>query len=159
MLECHSNYDAWLRDNDSVSVYKIPSDSVRREKWLKIIPRKNWNITVSSVVCIRHFKEKFLERYEIGKDGQQIVYKTPRLKRYAVPTLFGDPLIEVDHSESEDSDEDERDLKSLNRSKGTPAKDAPTAPGAMNNAPQISIFAPVVPGIYVNFKQYLVDYV
>jgi THAP domain len=132
MLECNSNYDSAMRTEAAVSVYKIPSDPVRREKWLKLIPRKNWNITTSSVVCVKHFKEKFLERYEIGKDGQQIVYKTPRLKRNARPTLFGEDLEEVEHSETEeDSEEEAAKLvpKARKPAQEFPKLVKPTAPG------------------------------
>jgi THAP domain len=132
MLECNSNYDSVLKTQGTVSVYKIPTDPVRREKWLKLIPRKNWNITTSSVVCVKHFKEKFLERYEIGKDGQQILYKTPRLKRNARPTLFGEDLEEVDHSETEEESEDEAVGRQLTKLK-KPVQEfpKPTTPGQL----------------------------
>jgi hypothetical protein len=101
LLDCNSNYDSYLKHNPIVSVYGFPSNPQRLSKWLKLIPRKNFNIKVSTVVCIKHFNEKYLERSATDRSGNQKLYKKPKLKPNAVPTIFGDPLVEIPYSDDE----------------------------------------------------------
>ena len=89
--ECRSNYDGEVY----CTVFQFPSqkrDHVLREKWIRIIPRRDWVPTKRSVVCIKHFQEddvissdKFIDESGV----QHIVQRRcPVLKPDAYPTVF-----------------------------------------------------------------------
>jgi hypothetical protein len=92
---CKSNYDSSLKNsqnNRGVSVFKFPKNEERKQAWLKIIPRKNFIPSASSVVCQLHFSSDDIILYDkhLQPDGscKQLLLKNPRLKDGAVPSVF-----------------------------------------------------------------------
>lgn len=85
---CSGNYD----NSDSyVSVFKFPADTARRQLWLKRIPRENLQITKNTVICRRHFEDRFvITEDRIVVNGQEIVIKRdrPKLTDDAFPSIF-----------------------------------------------------------------------
>lgn len=62
---CTSNYNS---TSEFISVFKFPSEDIEREKWIRNIPRKDWNPSSSAVVCKKHFEEKDISWVETFKD-------------------------------------------------------------------------------------------
>lgn len=53
---CKSGYSSTAKDDQSsISFYKFPTETVRRELWLRKIPRENLFVTPYSRVCSLHF--------------------------------------------------------------------------------------------------------
>ena len=61
---CQGNY----RNTTYVRVFQFPpeSDEERRRKWIQFTSREGWTPTKSSVFCINHFSEKYIQRQENG---------------------------------------------------------------------------------------------
>lgn len=75
MFNCKSNYDS-EKCESLVSVFYFPKDEDRKKKWVKFVHRKDWTPTKNSVICIKHFHEKYIDRS----------YPRLRLKPDAVPS-------------------------------------------------------------------------
>ena len=54
---CSGNYG---KSDSNVSVFKFPSDTSRRQLWLKWIPRENLQVTKNTVICRQHFEDRFV---------------------------------------------------------------------------------------------------
>ena len=53
---CKSNY---LTEGEKVTVYRLPSNSEERQRWIKAIPRDNVPDSPHTVVCAKHFPPDF----------------------------------------------------------------------------------------------------
>jgi hypothetical protein len=86
---CSANYD---NSGEYVSVFRFPDDPVRRQLWLKRIPRENLVITKNTVICRKHFEERFVVTVDKIKcaDGQELLVnrERPKLTDDAFPSIF-----------------------------------------------------------------------
>ncbi|XP_052873495.1 zinc finger protein 480-like [Anopheles cruzii] len=83
---CCSNYDAIIkRGHAGISTFKFPRDPTLRERWIKAVPKTNWIPSKEACICINHFHPEDILKYD----------KPAKLKQNAVPTLFGDNLMNV----------------------------------------------------------------
>mgnify|MGYP005982137529 FL=1 len=90
---CNSNYDSEIKKGGPVvSAFRFPKDEERKKLWLLAIPRKDFSPTANSVVCMKHFSEDDIIRYDLykTKDGttQQLLLMCPKLKEDALPRIF-----------------------------------------------------------------------
>ena len=53
---CKSNY---LSEKEKVTVYRLPSDSEERQRWIKAITRFSTPESRNTVVCVKHFPPDF----------------------------------------------------------------------------------------------------
>jgi len=86
---CTSNY----RTSDPhVSVFSFPKNEERKRVWLAKIKRQDFSASQTSVVCIKHFSERFIERESraVCRDGSVVSMKrkAPILKNDAYPSIF-----------------------------------------------------------------------
>lgn len=94
---CKSNYKSEkTRGKHYVSVFLFPKNEELRKKWLSAIPRKNWTPSQSSVVCVLHFVEIDIIRYDTfplpdGSIGKKLL-RAPQLVKTAVPSIF--PILQ-----------------------------------------------------------------
>lgn len=76
---CKSGYSSQI---EKVSCFSFPFDKPDLLKsWVKFVNRKNWSPTKNSVICVKHFEEKYI------KDGQR---KKLRWENQPVPTIHTD---------------------------------------------------------------------
>ena len=56
VADCKSNY---VSDSEKgyVTYFKFPTDKTLQKKWLRKIPREELNVSIYTVVCIKHFQE------------------------------------------------------------------------------------------------------
>lgn len=89
---CVSNYYRNARPGAGVPVFTFPADTAKREKWLKAIRRSHFVPSKRTVVCIRHFDNRFIIREDsvTRPDGTILTVKRHRLKLNpdAVPSIF-----------------------------------------------------------------------
>ncbi len=73
-----------------MSKHLFPKNPVKREQWIKAIPRANWSPSATSVVCSLHFlKEDYkTERCDSNFRRKLGELKSKRLKDDAVPRIF-----------------------------------------------------------------------
>lgn len=77
-------------------IFRFPSDPVMREKWIKAIPKLNFEPTDSHRVCNYHFSSSDFITYSEGlnisrrKKMIETPRKRPKLKPTAVPHIFID---------------------------------------------------------------------
>nr|XP_037280360.1 uncharacterized protein LOC119173670 [Rhipicephalus microplus] len=86
---CRGNYDG----EKTVRVFTFPADADRRRRWLKAIPRADFEPGKRSVVCERHFRESDIltsSKYVDSKTGKVVEakLKIARLSSDAVPSVF-----------------------------------------------------------------------
>ncbi|XP_075739881.1 uncharacterized protein LOC142785325 [Rhipicephalus microplus] len=86
---CRGNYDG----EKTVRVFTFPADADRRRRWLKAIPRADFEPGKRSVVCERHFRESDIltsSKYVDSKTGKVVEakLKIARLRSDAVPSVF-----------------------------------------------------------------------
>ena len=60
---CNSNYQSNKKDYQTV--FSFPKDEEKCEEWKRRIPNKNLKVTKSTRVCIKHFDEKDIKRYDV----------------------------------------------------------------------------------------------
>lgn len=94
---CRTGYKLRRRETRKaagVSLFKFPSDSNLRQKWIKAIPRKNWTLTACHRVCGNHFsQEDFLSTSSDTNSRRRgcrysQALSVRRLKNTAIPHLF-----------------------------------------------------------------------
>lgn len=87
--KCTSNYRS---SKEKTTCFSIPKDPVLKSKWLKNIPRKNYNPGKCAVVCEKHFDPNDIIRFDSVKrdDGTILTCKRecPKLKEGAIPIIF-----------------------------------------------------------------------
>lgn len=86
---CRSNY----RESEYVSVFGFPKDENRKLLWVQQINR-DFTPTKHTVVCIKHFEDRFILREErrVREDGVVLCVKrrVPTLTKDGYPTIFND---------------------------------------------------------------------
>lgn len=90
---CKVNYDSTLKETGKCeSTFAFPKDPEQVEKWLKAIPRKDWQPSNSSVVCSNHFCNSDILRYHEfslpSGEVKKVPLKYPKLSKDAVPRFF-----------------------------------------------------------------------
>ena len=90
---CRGNYRETSKNPlERVSVFRFPKDSEMREKWIKMIPRSNLNLTSRTVVCEKHFIDSFIVRVDTAKRADGSILSVPRthpkLTDDAYPSIF-----------------------------------------------------------------------
>ena len=80
VTNCKSNYDS-NSEKGYVTCFKFSTDKTLLEKWLRKIRREGLSVSKYTVVCIKHFQECDIIKYDIlpGKNGDPDV-KIPRKK-------------------------------------------------------------------------------
>ena len=63
---CTSNYNKKDKTN-YIPIFTFPDDSEKRAEWIRKIPNKDLKVTKNSRVCINHFEEKDIKRFDIFK--------------------------------------------------------------------------------------------
>ncbi|GIY02748.1 hypothetical protein CEXT_169351 [Caerostris extrusa] len=89
VFHAESNYDQQF----TFLVFKLPKEEDRRNLWLKKINRKDYFTgSKNTVVCIKHFSEKFVitEDHAIRDDGSILTCERiyPKLTPDAYPSIF-----------------------------------------------------------------------
>lgn len=86
---CRSNYKV-----SSVSCFKFPNDPLKSQQWVQAIHRENFSPGKYSVVCVKHFDERFVVREDTVRrpDGTLLTVKRDKIKLTddAIPTIFPD---------------------------------------------------------------------
>jgi hypothetical protein len=90
---CRGNYPATKEHAfEKVSIFGFPKDVIMREKWKKLIPNKDLEITDNTVVCEKHFAQDFIIRVDtITRDDGSILSVQrmhPKLTNDAYPSYF-----------------------------------------------------------------------
>ena len=82
---CSSNSDG----TPYVRAFHFPQNEELYQKWVKIIPRKDWQPTSNSVVCIKHFQESdlsyYIEYVDNNNKPQKFPRDRPKLRENAIP--------------------------------------------------------------------------
>lgn len=77
---------------DKVAFFSFPRDAEKRQEWLKIINKEGIVVKRSTVICSKHFEEKYLirEHRATAEDGKILMLPRDRikLKKDAVPTMY-----------------------------------------------------------------------
>ncbi|KAL1480161.1 hypothetical protein MTO96_051267 [Rhipicephalus appendiculatus] len=72
-------------------MFAVPSDAARLAEWERLIKREDRKLTLTCVVCEKHFEDIYVERtFKVTVNGvvNEIARERPRLKPDAVPTVF-----------------------------------------------------------------------
>ena len=90
---CKSNYDSEIKKtNTTVTTFSFPKDPARKNVWIRAIPRKDWTPSATSAVCINHFNDRHVVKYQVcvkpNGERQQVLLKYPKLTKDAVPQIF-----------------------------------------------------------------------
>ncbi|XP_054263282.1 52 kDa repressor of the inhibitor of the protein kinase-like [Macrosteles quadrilineatus] len=89
---CKSNYESSIKTEGYTQCFVFPSDPVRKQQWIRAIPRSDWTPSKRSRVCVKHFHKddlSLVEKYK-NKDGDWCEYRRekPVLGENAVPRIF-----------------------------------------------------------------------
>ena len=92
VANCKSNY-VGNSEKGYVTCFKFPTDKTLQEKWLRKIPREELNVSKYTVVCIKHFQECDIIKYDIlpGKNGDpdiKIARKQFAFRKDVFPCIF-----------------------------------------------------------------------
>ena len=113
---CKSGYSSISKeDQANISFYKFPTDSIRRDIWLRKIPREKFCVTSYTRVCSLHFSSDMFvslstdsKKRRKTSDGEIAILQRPRLKDDACPTIFPNlpsylstPMSRLDTSHAE----------------------------------------------------------
>lgn len=89
---CKSNYDSRLKHGEAVSTFGFPKEEKEKRRWLRAIPRYDWQPSQSTAVCEHHFHVEDIVRFDISKNKEgdtiSLPLKYPKLKKHAVPKVF-----------------------------------------------------------------------
>ena len=92
--KCRSGYSLTNTNDEkqSISVFSFPENQELRRKWMRAIPRDNWEPTSNSGVCKQYFKPDDLALERTDTNERRKKKKEPlaliRLKSDAIPTIF-----------------------------------------------------------------------
>ncbi|KAG8174942.1 hypothetical protein JTE90_001714 [Oedothorax gibbosus] len=85
---CKSNY----KNSAYTNVFYFPKDEEAKRKWIRAIHRDDFVPSTESVVCIKHFDERFIQREDKVRrdDGTWLCVpkSKPKLTTDAIPTIF-----------------------------------------------------------------------
>ena len=95
---CHSNYTLKGQPTEFVSTFSIlkecKDDSEKLQLWLRRISRQDMKLTSDTVICVKHFVDRFVIRHDTVKraDGTLLTCarKIPKLTKDAYPSVFTD---------------------------------------------------------------------
>ena len=87
---CKSGYGTSGQLSPGVSRHRFPKDPVKRDEWIKAIPRANWQPSKRSVICSLHFEDSDFrtERHDSNTHRDRGELKTRHLKATAIPRVF-----------------------------------------------------------------------
>lgn len=86
----------------NVTYHKFPVRDVERfGKWMSIDQLRDIKVTSTKRICSEHFTPQSFEEYGVLK----------RLKKDAIPTIFGDTLYKIDDNPTEANDMETHDIK------------------------------------------------
>ena len=91
--ECNTGYRS-AKNVEKIAMFRFPSDEEFCRKWIKAIPRKNFNVTNSTRICAKHFTEDDFETTSTDQcksrqqKRDQALLKRLRLKSTALPHVF-----------------------------------------------------------------------
>lgn len=90
---CRSNRYSSLKKNISyITTFVFPRDENLKQKWLHAMSLDDFQPSLSSVVCCKHFTDNDIIRYDkrLLPDGslQPLLLRRPKLNKEAVPSLF-----------------------------------------------------------------------
>lgn len=81
--------------NSSASIFSFPSDESMRERWIRAIPRLNFNPGINHRVCSEHFSSNDFttasKDTNSTRSKRSTALKRLRLKPSAVPHIFPKP--------------------------------------------------------------------
>ena len=90
---CKTGYDSSSHEEERFSTFYFPLEKENLlEQWVKFVNRSDWKPTKSSVLCIKHFDEKYISRGKRNKlnwklDPVPTIHSKEALKRpSALPT-------------------------------------------------------------------------
>ena len=63
VVGCNSNY----KSGEQAPVFGFPKDEDMKKLWVKFINRKDWSVTKTSFICIKHFESKYIKKGASGK--------------------------------------------------------------------------------------------
>lgn len=72
---CKSNYGV-----SDTSAFRFPKNEDMRRKWLNFIHRDKFIVTNNTLVCIKHFEERFIIREDVFSAGCGETVSVPRKK-------------------------------------------------------------------------------
>ena len=77
---CRSYYD---NGKEYVNIFKFPSDPERKKLWVRKLHRANFSPRPFSVMCFRHFDDRFIIREDGVKpsDGTQLVIPRRKIRK------------------------------------------------------------------------------
>ena len=86
---CSSGYDAKSEKVSTFSFFLGKPDLI--EKWIKFVNRNNWFPTKNSVLCIKHFEDKYIlkgKRNKLNRNSQPIptIHSVKIIKPSLLPT-------------------------------------------------------------------------
>ena len=92
--KCRSGYDSQTLGTSKISFHRFPSDQESKQKWIRNIPRQQWEPNDNSRVCSLHFKEGDFqveskdkrERQKKARNNETLAKKV--LLPDAVPSVF-----------------------------------------------------------------------
>ena len=58
VVGCNSNY----KSGEQAPVFGSPKDEDMKKLWVKFINRKDWSVTKTSFICIKHFESKYIKK-------------------------------------------------------------------------------------------------
>ncbi len=87
---CKSGYGTSGQLSPGVSRHRFPKDPVKRDEWIKAIPRANWQPSKRSVICSLHFEDSDFrtEHHDSNTRRDRGELKTRHLKATAIPRVF-----------------------------------------------------------------------
>ncbi|KAH7939987.1 hypothetical protein HPB52_020023 [Rhipicephalus sanguineus] len=88
---CVPGYTGNYEKAKKIQVFSFPKDGDALNKWLRVIPRKDFVPTSCTKVCAVHFDASYIERttsYTDPTTGRvvEVVLPVPRLRPVSVPT-------------------------------------------------------------------------
>uniref|UniRef100_A0A2S2P6U5 THAP domain-containing protein 2 n=1 Tax=Schizaphis graminum TaxID=13262 RepID=A0A2S2P6U5_SCHGA len=88
VVGCTTTYG---KTSEKISMFNFPRDPKLFIKWIDAIPKMNFYKGFKLYVCEKHFAPEQITRFWESANPMnpiKILYKTPRLKKNAVPSIF-----------------------------------------------------------------------
>ena len=86
-FSCSTNYDS-IKSDAKVSVFEFPKDDETLPIWIKFVNRVDWKPTKYSVLCEKHFDERFIIR---GKKRTKLKYNLRPIPTIHAPDALKTP--------------------------------------------------------------------
>ena len=72
---CNTGYRS-ASSSEQISIFCFPREEKLKAKWLKAIPRKNWTLTDSRRVCVKHFNANDFQTSSDSNNARRSSRKT-----------------------------------------------------------------------------------